>query len=266
MREKVRVRVSHERNDGALWNSQRTLHTVERNCGSRPTPHPWPYQRSFHGHRSDLRQNSRYFQNSKFHGHPQQHSKQPHFHDHRTRATVPSENPRNNSTTVHGHRGFARLPWRWVPREPPLVEETESLTTVFVDGIQGNMAKEWLGDLFSEFGRVMDVYISSKTRRHRRDAFGFVRYGKKTEALTAIKKFDGFLVKGRMMKVSLARYNKNGKAYEERKKNVSKNVTHNRGIKFPAWRDGRSYSEVVTEKQSRLQRLGEGRDQEQSML
>ncbi|CAO2824891.1 unnamed protein product [Amaranthus hypochondriacus] len=220
---------------------------------SRPTPRQqrYSYQRQNHSNRHGSQQ----FQNHR-----------PSF----TTGKKVSFNVPNGGrcpSFVSGHRGFAHLPWRRVPREPAVRRDGQSLSTVFVDGLHVNMAKEWLHDLFSEYGRVRDVYIASKIRKYSKDGFGFVRYNKKVEALKAVENLDGRLVKGKMLRVSMAMYDKDGQAYLERTNERSKNTPHPRNIKSPSWRDGRSYNDVVNGKQSKekvaLEQKGRDKNREE---
>ncbi|CAO2815927.1 unnamed protein product [Amaranthus hypochondriacus] len=146
-----------------------------------------------------------------------------------------------------GNRGTTRLQWRRGLREPPEFNggrQHGTPTTVFIDNLHQNMAKEWLWDVFSEYGKVEDIFISKKVRKSKRDAFGFVRYKKKHGALEAIKYLNGREVKGKKMVVSMAKYYKGG---EPIKRSVA--MENDIRIKSPAFRDGRRYVEVVKGKQ-----------------
>ncbi|CAO2841488.1 unnamed protein product [Amaranthus hypochondriacus] len=161
---------------------------------------------------------------------------------------------RSPENTRAGHRGFSRLPWRSVPREPPLLEvggRNGSPTTLFVDNLPHGMAREWLSDIFAEFGRVEDVYISKKVRKSKKDDFAFVRFRRWRDAEAAISKLNGLLVKGKMLTVSLAKYNRSGSTLPQMKIKQQKPDGHaKRSIKFPALRDKRRYADVVNGKQS----------------
>lgn len=146
-----------------------------------------------------------------------------------------------------GNRGTTRFQWQRGPREPPEPNggrQKGTPTTVFVDNLHQHMAREWLLDVFSEYGKVEDIYISKKIRETKRDAFGFVRYRRKLEALEAIKNLNGREVKGKSMVVSMAKYYKGGALI---KRPIP--MEHEKRIKYPAFRDGRRYAEVVQGKQ-----------------
>ena len=62
-----------------------------------------------------------------------------------------------------------------------------------------------LEKLFSESGAVESVYIVKDRDSGRNKGFGFVEMKSPEDASKAIEKFDGFDLKGRAMKVNLAR-------------------------------------------------------------
>ncbi|CAO2817542.1 unnamed protein product [Amaranthus hypochondriacus] len=108
-----------------------------------------------------------------------------------------------------GHRGSTRSPWRRGPREPPDASG-RYVSSLFVDGLPLNISREWLGDLFSEVGKVVDVFLSKKTRKINKDKFGFVRFENEGMSLAAIDRFNGYPINGQNIRVSLARYDRNG--------------------------------------------------------
>ncbi|CAO2820981.1 unnamed protein product [Amaranthus hypochondriacus] len=112
------------------------------------------------------------------------------------------------------------------------------------------MAREWLYDIFAKFGRVHDFYISKKIRITNKDAFAFVRYSKRVDAISAINKLDGLMVKVKMMKVLMAKFNKGGNLISKNPGVMKNSHPKNQTIKFPAFRDNRRYVEVVKGKQS----------------
>ncbi|CAO2820974.1 unnamed protein product [Amaranthus hypochondriacus] len=160
-----------------------------------------------------------------------------------------------------GHRGFGPLPRGRLPREPPQVGQRPEYS-LFVDGVHRNMEKGWLHDVFSEYGRVVDIFISRKRRRSNPDeAFAFVRFSKKKEAEMAIDKLDQTMIKGKTLRVSMARYNKMGKVVSDpvrredtlvRRKNGGRKIAHS------AFRDERQYAEVVLGRQSENIRQQQG--------
>ncbi|CAO2814239.1 unnamed protein product [Amaranthus hypochondriacus] len=160
---------------------------------------------------------------------------------------IVKQSNRPSSTTRDGNRGKTRFQWQRGPREPPVVadgRQHESPTTLFVDNLHHGMAKEWLWDIFLEYGTVEDVFVSRKIRKNKREAFGFVRYKKKKQALRAIENLHGHVIKGKPISVSMARYDKGGDTFH----NIPPKK-QDRSIKFPSLRDGRRYDEVVRGKQ-----------------
>lgn len=121
-------------------------------------------------------------------------------------------------------------------------------TSVFVDHLPRGISPEWLRDLFSEYGRVEDVFVSKKVRKQCSDAFGFVRFRHEKDAMVAISKLHGYMIKNSKITASMARYDRMGK---EIRKKVIRNMEEARdrmakeGIRFPALRDTRRYAEVV---------------------
>ncbi|KAH7865266.1 hypothetical protein Vadar_004368 [Vaccinium darrowii] len=51
-----------------------------------------------------------------------------------------------------------------------------SAITVYVDNLSDDMDVEWLGQIFSKYGRVVDVFIPYKRSKNFRTKFGFVRF------------------------------------------------------------------------------------------
>lgn len=241
---KLRERESKEKRGGARRIGKDVSAFSKTRHRSRPTPSNLLVQRSLKRHGYGDFQDSHH---NSHHGHRQ-------FQNSARNLQQVREYPsfsRSSPVDRLGHRGFAHLPRRWVPREPPSRGENQVVTTVFVDGLHMGMAKEWLFDKFSEVGRVRDVYVSSKVRKYSRDAFGFVRYGKKAEALLAIKKFHGVEVKGKKLSVTLAKYNKQGRLYQVDRGTRDTNTTKQKFIKYPSFRDERRYIDVVKGKQSK---------------
>lgn len=71
-----------------------------------------------------------------------------------------------------------------------------------------------------------DVFISSKVRKGRNDAFGFVRFRKMADATTALEKVNCHRIKDSKIRVSFARYDKGGKAFRETFKPNGENSKH----------------------------------------
>lgn len=69
--------------------------------------------------------------------------------------------------------------------------------------------------------------------------------------MAAIEKLDGHSVKGKIMKVSLARYNKGGVSFSDKSGLVRGFIPANRGIRYPSYCDGRRFVDVVKGKQQK---------------
>ncbi|CAO2814203.1 unnamed protein product [Amaranthus hypochondriacus] len=168
-------------------------------------------------------------------------------HNHRV---FESQNPSHWNTTSNtrpGHRGVTRLLWGRGPREPPVLDvgqKNPGTTTLFVDGLPQGISSEWLGDMFSQCGRVVDVYVSRKKRTATVAQFGFVRFKDRKCAEEAMDKLNGELIKGRKMYVSMAKYEKGGhfglKPPRQQPKPPQRSL-----IRRSATRDSRKYVEVV---------------------
>lgn len=99
-------------------------------------------------------------------------------------------------------------------------------------------------NLFTEVGEVIDVFISKKSRRNSKDGFGFVRFGTKALSMPAIVKFNGHLIKGKKLRISLAKYDRNGVSFPK-PAHLGDSPNCRRWIDRPAFRDSRKYSKVV---------------------
>ena len=88
-------------------------------------------------------------------------------------------------------------------------------------------------------GKVDDVFISKKLRKHTTDYFAFVRFRKAAEAMEAIKILNGYSILDKKLKISLAKYNKGGSPINKTSPTAS-NQGYRR-ISRPALRDDRSY-------------------------
>lgn len=258
----------------ATWFEKRTVsnanthsHTVNRTTQGRtyrhrqllPQPNTSPYQLE-----TQYRQYSPSLDEEELAGNPLTPNQPNHYPHHPP--SRPNHHPNRNhdvnqgygrshrspSGTRYGHRGYTRLPWRRGPREPALPAGGPGLsktTAVFVDHLPRGISPEWLRDLFSEFGRVEDVFVSKKMREKSSDAFGFVKFRKEEDAKEAISNLNGHKIKNSKMAVSLARYDRRGM---EVRKNASRNseaakvLKAREGIRYPSFRNSRRYAEVVS--------------------
>ncbi|CAO2834922.1 unnamed protein product, partial [Amaranthus hypochondriacus] len=153
-----------------------------------------------------------------------------------------------DSGSTVGHRGLSRHPWWRGPREPPqpgLAHTSFSAVSLFVDGISRSTTLTDIRELFEKEGMVSDVYISGKHRKNKKFSFGFVRYVRGEEAENAIKQFQGYCLKGSVLRVSLAKFQKGGKPIVKGVETGQKGNVKKKEILSPAHRDNRSYSDVL---------------------
>ena len=105
-------------------------------------------------------------------------------------------------------------------------------------------------------------------RRNTGSHFGFVRFNNKEEAIRAQAKFDGVKIRGKTLKVSLAKYDRQGKTWKNTKsQSKQKGGKHSAVTKDfkEAFRDSRSYKEVVAKgDRSCLDNDVEGKEGEQN--
>ncbi|CAO2830846.1 unnamed protein product [Amaranthus hypochondriacus] len=161
----------------------------------------------------------------------------------------------------YGHRGETRLPWRCGPRESPLSRGgayPQKQTTLFIDHLPYGVSINWIGDTFAEFGKVMDVYLSKKVRKSCKDMFGFVRFNRYEEAVEAVKNMNDFAIKGMKLCVSLAKYDRMGRAIQGKPIESDRNKHRKGGKQWiikPAFRDHRNYADVVMGKKKPVMEL-----------
>jgi len=76
---------------------------------------------------------------------------------------------------------------------------------LYVGNVNFNLSSNDLGDIFSEFGKVVSANIVMDRETGRSKGFGFVEMGSKEEARKAIHELNGALVEGRNLRVNEAR-------------------------------------------------------------
>ncbi|CAO2834919.1 unnamed protein product [Amaranthus hypochondriacus] len=155
-----------------------------------------------------------------------------------------------------GHRGYSSPPWGYGPREPRFSKmglHGGKYVTIFMDGVSSSATKKDIKDLCEDCGQVVDIYISRKARKNTKWAFGFVRFSNGDGALKAISNLDGKIFMGLKLKVSKARYNKDGRPFQRNHDGGTKSLKTWRPIIATALRDGRKYSEVVIGKKVQQQ-------------
>jgi RNA recognition motif-containing protein len=75
---------------------------------------------------------------------------------------------------------------------------------VFVGNLEFSTTKDQLEQLFAEAGSVVDVFLPSDRATGRPRGFAFVEYSSDEEAEAAIKRFDGYEMGGRNLRVNAA--------------------------------------------------------------
>ena len=128
--------------------------------------------------------------------------------------------------------------------------------TLFIDGLPMEMTWDWLLQIFKGEGEIIDVYVSQKRRRNNDCQFGFVRFKKLDEARKAIKNLNGVKIREKSLKVSFAKYDKEGRPWNGVVLQEAEKVADATVEKEDKYRKvtnvGRSYKEVV---ESRPQNL-----------
>ncbi|MED6207364.1 hypothetical protein PIB30_035167 [Stylosanthes scabra] len=84
-----------------------------------------------------------------------------------------------------GHNNHRVLRW--------IEDETFS---VYVDNLPTDTTRQWLWKVFSEIGRVRDIYLSHKVRAKNPLKFAFVRFSTREEVRKAIEHLHGWIVWG----------------------------------------------------------------------
>ena len=106
---------------------------------------------------------------------------------------------------------------------------------------------------------MVDLFISAKIRKHNKASFGFVRYGSSAEAERAITEFNEFRLQGKQIRVSMAKYEKDGTPVSLVSKTKTTTDFKKHKISTPAFRNERKYAEVVAgaPKQRQEQKMAE---------
>jgi len=75
---------------------------------------------------------------------------------------------------------------------------------VFVGNLSFQTSKEALGELLSQAGQVVDVFLPTDRATQRPRGFAFVEFATEAEAEEAIRRFDGQPLDGRPLRVNAA--------------------------------------------------------------
>ena len=76
---------------------------------------------------------------------------------------------------------------------------------IYVGNIPYTLTENELNDLFAEYGSVTSTKIITERETGRSKGFGFVEMESDEAGKEAIEKLDGFIVKGRNLRVNEAR-------------------------------------------------------------
>lgn len=154
-----------------------------------------------------------------------------------------------------GNRGFARHPWWRGPREPPPLKAVMNhggVVSLFIDGISSYASRFDLKKIFSKVGVVADIYISKKRRKNSSKFFGFVRFFHLQEAKLAVNTFDGRFVLGSKIRVSMARYKKDGTSIAVSQSAGKITLAVHRGLKHQPHSESRRYAVVTMGKKRQV--------------
>ncbi|GFZ09150.1 hypothetical protein Acr_20g0009580 [Actinidia rufa] len=80
------------------------------------------------------------------------------------------------------------------------------VTTLFVENLPDEMDEEWMHQLFSNSGKVIEVFIPKKRSSKQNLRFGFVRFATREEGLIAIRALNGEKIRDHKILVKLARF------------------------------------------------------------
>lgn len=78
--------------------------------------------------------------------------------------------------------------------------------TLFVNNLPSNVDRFDLGNLFREFGEIIDIYIPNKFGRNSQKRVGFVRFRLENHGRVARRNLDGFFFRNSRLSVSWARF------------------------------------------------------------
>ncbi|MED6138577.1 hypothetical protein PIB30_075569, partial [Stylosanthes scabra] len=140
--------------------------------------------------------------------------------------------------------------------------------SVFVDYLNYKVNIEWLWNVFSRVGQVVDVYISKKVRRNNPTRFAFVRFGFKNYASRVVQLLNGSLLDGKTIAVSEAKYGRSeirGDSGKHSKAKYENFVNYGNEDTKVVWdvkeRGGMSYKDAVAnsiDKATGFNKLGGG--------
>ena len=96
---------------------------------------------------------------------------------------------------------------------------------LFVDGLPMEMTWKWLLQILKGKGDIIDVYVLRKRRSNNAGQFGFVHFKSLEEASKAVRNLNGAIIRGRSIKVSYAKYDKNGMPWKDTAPHVADHIS-----------------------------------------
>lgn len=75
---------------------------------------------------------------------------------------------------------------------------------LFVGNLAYRVSEEELGELFAQTGSVVSTHIAMDRDTGKQRGFGFVEMSTQSEAEAAIKEFNGHMLQGRPLSVSIS--------------------------------------------------------------
>lgn len=126
------------------------------------------------------------------------------------------------------------------------------VVSLFIDGISSYASRFDLKKIFSKVGVVADIYISKKRRKNSSKFFGFVRFFHLQEAKLAVNTFDGRFVLGSKIRVSMARYKKDGTSIAVSQSAGKITLAVHRGLKHQPHSESRRYAVVTMGKKRQV--------------
>lgn len=87
---------------------------------------------------------------------------------------------------------------------PPSAKESIISTKIFVGNLSFDTGQEELSALLAQAGRIVRVHIGTDRETGKSRGFAFAEFGTDAEAADAIRKFDGYELGGRRLRVNNA--------------------------------------------------------------
>ncbi|KAK2653360.1 hypothetical protein Ddye_013216 [Dipteronia dyeriana] len=111
------------------------------------------------------------------------------------------ENPRERKPDSLGHEGSQAA----LNGKGPIRAAREGLVSIFIDNLNQCLDSFDLWGMFKSFGKVKDVFLSSK-KSSQKVCFGFIRFETIKEASKVVKIVDGMLIFGWLIHAKVASF------------------------------------------------------------